>query len=133
MKLCTNDVEIFLHFHAFLRADSGMGSLLTPVFTRRKNPMELPVVKITELSSMPEMFVSLVSEGGFSGPRESTRREVWRGGRLNGRSRQAGDGGRLLLARDSRHDHANMLVCFPRSLLVLPKFKSKEAGDTRGF
>lgn len=63
MKLCTNDVEIFLHFHAFLRADSGMGSLLTPVFTSRKNPTELPVVKITELSSMAEMFVSSVSGG----------------------------------------------------------------------
>lgn len=93
--------------------------------------MELPVVKITELSSMPEMFVSLVSEGVSAG--HGSPRGVEREGRLNGRSRQAGDGGRLLLARDSRHDHANMLVCFPRSLLVLPKFKSKEAGDTRGF
>lgn len=57
MKLCTKDVDMFLHFQAFLQADSGMGSLLMPAFISRKNPMELPVVKITELNSMVQMFV----------------------------------------------------------------------------
>lgn len=57
MKLCTKDVEIFLHFHAFLQAESGMESLLTPALTSLKNPMELPVVKITELNSIVEIFV----------------------------------------------------------------------------
>lgn len=52
MKLCTKDVEMFLHLHAFLQADSGTVSIPTAVLTRRKNPTELPVVKITELSSM---------------------------------------------------------------------------------
>ena len=52
MRLCTKDVEIFLHFHAFLQADSGMGSFLTPALTSRKNPTEPPVVRTTELSSM---------------------------------------------------------------------------------
>lgn len=52
MRLWTNDVEMFLHFHAFLRADSGTGSAPTPAFTSLKNPTEPPVVKITEPSSM---------------------------------------------------------------------------------
>lgn len=58
IKLCTKDVEIFLHFPAFLHADSGMGSLLTPALMSLKNTTELPVVKITELNSMVEMFVN---------------------------------------------------------------------------
>lgn len=57
MRLCTNDVAIFLHFHAFLRADSGMGNLRTPALISLKNPTEPPVVKITELSSMTERFI----------------------------------------------------------------------------
>lgn len=57
MKLCTNDVEMFLHFHEFLQADSGMGSLPNPAFTSLKTATELPVVKITEPSSMAEMLV----------------------------------------------------------------------------
>lgn len=57
MRLCTKDVEIFLHFHAFLAADSGMGSLLTPALTSLKNPTEPPVVKMTELNSMAEVSV----------------------------------------------------------------------------
>lgn len=52
MKLCTNDAEMFLHFHAFLPALSGMGSLLIPLLTSLKNPTEPPVVKTTELNSM---------------------------------------------------------------------------------
>ena len=55
IKLCMNDVDIFLHFHAFLQADSGMGSFLTTTLTSLKNPTELPVVKITELNSMAEI------------------------------------------------------------------------------
>lgn len=54
ITLWTKDVEIFLHFHAFLQADSGMGSLLNPVLTSLKKPTEPPVVKITELNSMTE-------------------------------------------------------------------------------
>lgn len=52
MPLCTKDAEMFLHFHAFLRADSGVGRFLNPVLTSLKNPTELPVVKSTELNSM---------------------------------------------------------------------------------
>lgn len=54
MKLCTKDVAMFLHFHAFLREESGMGSLLTVALTSVKKPKEEPVVKITELNSMVE-------------------------------------------------------------------------------
>lgn len=54
IKLCTNDAEIFLHFHAFLAALSGMGTLPTPVLTSLKNPTEHPVVKTTELNSIAE-------------------------------------------------------------------------------
>lgn len=54
IKLCTKDVEMFLHFHAFLQALSGMGSLLTPALTSLKKPKEPPVVKITELNSIAE-------------------------------------------------------------------------------
>lgn len=52
MKLCTKDVAMFLHFHAFLRAESGMGSLLTAALTSVKKPKEQPVVTITEPNSM---------------------------------------------------------------------------------
>lgn len=52
MELCTKDVAMFLHFHAFLRAESGMGSLLTVALTSVKKPKEEPVVKITELNSI---------------------------------------------------------------------------------
>lgn len=52
MELCTKDVAMFLHFHAFLRAESGMGSLLTAALTSVKKPKEEPVVKITELNSI---------------------------------------------------------------------------------
>lgn len=52
MKLCTKDVAMFLHFHAFLRAESGMGSLLTAALTSVKKPKEEPVVTITEPNSM---------------------------------------------------------------------------------
>ncbi len=48
---------MFLHFHAFLQADSGMGSFLTPALTSRNNTTELPVVKITELNSIAAVFV----------------------------------------------------------------------------
>lgn len=58
MKLCTKDVAIFLHFQAFLQADSGMGSFLTPALTSLKNTTELPVVKITELNSMAEICLA---------------------------------------------------------------------------
>lgn len=54
IKLCTNDAEIFLHFHAFLAALSGMGTLLIPVLTSLKNPTEHPVVKTTEPNSIAE-------------------------------------------------------------------------------
>lgn len=54
IRLCTNDAEIFLHFHAFLPALSGMGTLLIPVLTSLKNPTEHPVVKTTELNSIAE-------------------------------------------------------------------------------
>lgn len=57
MKLCTTDVEIFLHFHAFLQADSGVGSLPTPALTSLKNPTDPPVVKSTEPRSMSERFI----------------------------------------------------------------------------
>lgn len=52
MKLCTKDVEMFLHFHPFLQADSGMGRVRTPALTNLKKPTELPVVRTTALSSM---------------------------------------------------------------------------------
>lgn len=52
MELCTKDVAMFLHFHAFLRADSGMGSLLAVALTSVKKPKEEHVVKITELNSI---------------------------------------------------------------------------------
>lgn len=54
IKLCTNDAEMFLHFHAFLPALSGMGILLTPVLTSLKKATEHPVVKTTELNSIAE-------------------------------------------------------------------------------
>lgn len=57
IKLCTNDAEIFLHFHAFLPALSGMGTLLIPVLTSLKNPTEHPVVKTTELNSIAEKYM----------------------------------------------------------------------------
>lgn len=52
MELCTKDVAMFLHFHAFLRAESGMGSLPAVALTSVKKPKEEPVVRITELNSI---------------------------------------------------------------------------------
>lgn len=52
IRLWTKDVDIFLHFHAFLQAESGMGSLLNPELTSLKNPIDPPAVKITEFNSM---------------------------------------------------------------------------------
>lgn len=102
MKLCTNEVEIFLHFHTFLLVDSGMWSLPIPAFASLNRATELPVVKITELSSMAEMLVDVAwgmikqattvhgrwerREGGGSqtqihGQADGRRREIsWRPG-----------------------------------------------------
>lgn len=52
IRLCVKDVHTFLHFQAFLQADSGIGSLLTPQLTSLKNPIEPPAVKSTEFNSM---------------------------------------------------------------------------------
>lgn len=52
MMLWTNDVEMFLHLHAFLHADSGIGSWPYALFTSWKNPTDPAVVKITEFNSM---------------------------------------------------------------------------------
>lgn len=52
IKLCRNDAPMFLHFHAFLAALSGMGTLLIPVLTSLKNATEQPVVRTTELNSI---------------------------------------------------------------------------------
>lgn len=89
MKLCTNDVEIFLHFHEFLQADSGMGSLPIPAFTSLKRATELPVVKITEPSSMAEMLVDGAQGEDSTGHGEWERRE---GGEANHKSAGQTDG-----------------------------------------
>ena len=52
MILWTNDVQIFLHLHAFLHADSGIGSCPNALFTNRKKTADPAVVKITEFNSM---------------------------------------------------------------------------------
>lgn len=52
MKLWTKEVEIFLHFHTFLHALSGIESLLIPQLTNLKKQAEPPVVNMTELKSM---------------------------------------------------------------------------------
>lgn len=71
---------MFLHFHAFLQADSGMGSLVTPVLTSLKKPMELPVVKITELSSIAAVsqatLVPSESDGGYTTVAQADGRNV---------------------------------------------------------
>lgn len=52
IRLWVKDVQIFLHFQAFLQAVSGIGSLLTPQLTSLKKPIEPPAVKSTEFNSM---------------------------------------------------------------------------------
>lgn len=52
MKLWTNDVEMLFHFHAFLWADSGRGSVLSPALSSLKKLAEPAVVRTTELRSM---------------------------------------------------------------------------------
>lgn len=68
IKLCTNDAEMFLHFHAFLPALSGMGILLTPVLTSLKKATEHPVVKTTELNSIAEKWMKKQKECRRSPP-----------------------------------------------------------------
>ena len=64
MILWTNDVQIFLHLHAFLHADSGIGSCPTALFTKRKKTADPAIVKITEFNSMVDWLSWYFVAGG---------------------------------------------------------------------